>query len=101
MFDFGATHSFIFSTFVKLSRLAVRILNVGLLVATPIGKTIVCKCVVCGFLLSICGKIFPTNLVVFAMFGYDVILGMDWLAKHYANIDCTRKQVTLRLWGDP
>jgi hypothetical protein len=100
LFDSGATHSFISSTFVRLSRLAVRPLDVGLAVATPVGKTVVCKSAVCGCPLSICGKILPANLVVFAMFGYDVILGMDWLAKHHANIDCARKRVTLRPWGD-
>jgi hypothetical protein len=46
------------------------------------------------------GKILPVNLVVFAMFDYDVILGMDWLTKHHANIDYARKRVTLRPWGD-
>jgi hypothetical protein len=91
LFDSGATHSFISSTFVRLSRLAVRPLDVGLAVATPVGKTVVCKSAVCRCPLSICGEILPANLVVFAMFGYDVILGMDWLAKHHANIDCARR----------
>jgi len=27
--------------------------------------------------------------------GYDVILGMDWLAKHKETIDCERKLLTL------
>ena len=27
--------------------------------------------------------------------GYDVILGMDWLAKHKATIDCEQKLLTL------
>lgn len=74
LFDSGATHPFISSTFVRLSRLTVRPLDVSLAVATPIGKTIVCKSAVCGCPLNICGKILPTNLVFFAMFGYDVIL---------------------------
>jgi hypothetical protein len=34
------------------------------------------------------------------MFSYDVILRMDWLTKHSAVIDCTRKQVMLTLWGE-
>lgn len=50
--------------------------------------------------MSIYEKIIPGNLVVFAMYEYDVILGIDWLAKHYANIDCAWKQVTLRPWED-
>jgi hypothetical protein len=37
-----------------------------------------------------------TNLVVFKMLGYDFILGMDWLSKHHASIDCRRKEITFR-----
>jgi hypothetical protein len=27
------------------------------------------------------------------MLGFDIILGMDWLSKYYANIDCRKKEV--------
>jgi hypothetical protein len=30
------------------------------------------------------------------MVGFDVILGMDWLLKHYAIIDCRGKVVAFR-----
>jgi hypothetical protein len=30
------------------------------------------------------------------MLSYDVILGMDWLSKHHASIDCRRKEITFR-----
>ncbi|KAI5324710.1 hypothetical protein L3X38_033783 [Prunus dulcis] len=35
------------------------------------------------------------------MVGLDVILGMDWLAKHHASVDCFRKEVVLRSPGCP
>lgn len=31
------------------------------------------------------------------MLDYDVTLGMDWLSKHDANIDCRKKEITFRL----
>ena len=34
------------------------------------------------------------------MFSYNVILGMDWLTKYSAVIDCAWKQVTLMPWGE-
>jgi hypothetical protein len=77
LFDSRATHSFISSTFVKMCILVVRPLDVGLTVATLVGKTVVCKSAVCRCPLSICGKILLTNSIVFLMYGYDVILGMD------------------------
>jgi hypothetical protein len=73
--------------FVRLSRLVVRTLELGLAVTTPVGKTVVCKRVVCECPVSFCGRVLPTNIVVLLTFSYDVILEMDWLTKHSAIID--------------
>ena len=100
LFDSGATYSFIFIVFVRLSKLVVRTLEPGLAVTTPIGKTMVCGRAICECPISICGRVLPTNLVVLPMFSYNVILEMDWLAKYSAVIDCARKQVTLTPWGE-
>jgi hypothetical protein len=59
-----------------------------------------CKRVVCECPVSICGRVLPANLVVLPMFSYNVILGMDWLARHLAVINCARKQVTLMPCGE-
>ena len=77
-----------------------RTLEPSLAVTTPAGKTVVCKRVVCECPISICGRVLPTNLVVLPMFSYDVILGMDWLMRHSAVIDCAWKQVMLMRWGE-
>jgi len=36
---------------------------------------------------------------VFKSLGYDVILGMDWLSKYYASINCREKVVVFQLPG--
>jgi hypothetical protein len=100
LFDLRATHSFISIVFVRLSKLVVKTLEPGLAVTTLVGKTMVCKHVVCECPVSICGRVFPANLVVLPMFSYNVILKMDWLTKQLAVIDCARKQVTLMPWGE-
>jgi hypothetical protein len=100
LFDLGATQSFISIVFVRLSRLVVRTLEPGLTITTPIGKTVVCKRVVCECPVSICGRVLPANLVVLSMFSYDIILEMDWLTEHSAVIDCAQKQVMLMLWRE-
>jgi hypothetical protein len=41
LFDSGATHSFVSIVFVRLSRLVVRTLELGLAVTTSVGKTVV------------------------------------------------------------
>jgi hypothetical protein len=86
--------------FIRLSRLVVRTLEPGLTITAPVGKTVVCKRVVCECRVSNCGRVLPTNLVVLPMFSYDVILKMDWLVRHSAIIDCALKQVTLTPWGE-
>ena len=75
-----------------------RTLEPSLAVTTPVEKTVVCKHVVYECPVSICGKALPTNLVVLPIFSYDIILGMDWLTRHSAVIDCARKQVMLTPW---
>jgi hypothetical protein len=100
LFDSGATHSFVSVVFVRLSRLVVKTLELGLAITTPVGKTVVCKRVVCECPVSICGRVLLANLVVLPMFSYDVILGMDWLTRHLAIIDCVLKQVTHTPWGE-
>jgi hypothetical protein len=100
LFDPGATHSFVSIVFIRLSSLVMRILEPGLAVTTPVGKSVVYKRVVCECPVSICGRVLPINLVVLPMFSYDVILRMDWLTRHSTIIDCILKQVTLTPWGE-
>jgi hypothetical protein len=45
--------------------------------------------------IMIKGRIFLANLIVLDMHDFDIILGMDWLAKNHAVIDCHKKKVTL------
>ena len=80
LFDLGATHSFVSVVFVRLFRLVVRTLEFGLAITTPVGKTVIYKRVVCECLVSICGRVLPANLVVFAMFSYNVMtLFSGWI----------------------
>ena len=39
----------------------------------------------------------PADLVVLAMNNFDVIFGMDWLAKYRAYLDCFRKIITFKV----
>ena len=36
------------------------------------------------------------DLIPLSMSHFDVIIGMDWLYKHNAKIDCTQKQITFK-----
>ena len=39
------------------------------------------------------------DLVVLDMRDFDVVLGMDWLSRHRATIDCYKKEVKLNRPG--
>jgi hypothetical protein len=45
--------------------------------------------------LKIWGVDFVANLIVLESKDIDVILGMDWLSKHKALIDCAKKSIKL------
>ena len=50
--------------------------------------------------IEILGHRFRANLIPFKLGEFDVILGMDGLSEHDAQIDCKRKKVTLRIYED-
>jgi hypothetical protein len=100
LFDLGDIHSFVSSMFIKLSRISIKTLEVGLAVATLLGKTVTCSRVARGCLIIINERILLANLVVLPLHGYNIILGMDWLAKHFASIDCAQKLVMLKPLGE-
>ncbi|XP_057975280.1 uncharacterized protein LOC131162691 [Malania oleifera] len=91
-FDSKATHSFVSCEFVKLCGLGFQLLDYELVEATPYGSVVGCGKVVCDFLVEIQGRVLPVDLVVYDMYGFDIILGMDWLSASYANIDCHRRE---------
>ena len=41
-----------------------------------------------------------TNLVLLDVIYFNVILGMDWLAQHYATLDYREKEVIFRIPND-
>ena len=45
--------------------------------------------------VSIQGKVFPVDLVCVNLKNHEVILGMDWLGKYRATLDCHRGRVQL------
>jgi len=46
--------------------------------------------------LSIDQEVFEADLIQLDLLEFDIILGMDWLSKHGATIDCQKQKVTLK-----
>jgi len=91
LFDAGATHSFIDSATAK--RLACHLdeMNVQLCVMTPVGSVYQAEYIVRKCPIVIQGRTLSADLVLLGIRGSDVILGMDWLTKYKATIDCEWK----------
>ena len=46
------------------------------------------------------GRELLADLILLDIINFDVILGMDWLARHYATLDCREKVVIFRILND-
>jgi hypothetical protein len=94
LFDSGASHSFICSSFVEKYKIPTVLLKTPLFTRTPggdINYQLGCPRV----RINLSGVEFLADLVVLKSGGIDVILGMDWLSRHNGFIGCTDKVVHL------
>jgi len=95
LFDAGATHSFISPTIAAQMTCVLEELDVCLCVTTPIGSTYQSELVAQNYMIMIQDRLFLAVLILLGIHGYDVILGMDWLTRYRASVDCKRKTLTL------
>ena len=96
LIDTGATKSFVSTQFVNNNKLQVEKLPETLYVETANEEVLMADSIVnkCPILINECQlfvDLIPINLKEF-----DAIIGMDWLHKHEACINCQRKLVTIK-----
>ena len=68
-------------------------------VSLPTGDPLFLDRVVRDSRVLIGGQEFPADLVALDMRDFDVVLGMDWLSRHRATLDCYKKEVKLHWLG--
>jgi hypothetical protein len=81
LFDSGASHSFISSSFVVKHQLSITNMKHTMLVSSPGGEMRI-KHICHAIIITIRGVDFLANLIVLDSKGIDIILGMDWLRKY-------------------
>ncbi|XP_031394177.1 uncharacterized protein LOC116205681 [Punica granatum] len=69
--------------------------------ATPIGESVVVGEVYRSCRLQLGDKEMLVDLIPLSIWDFDVILGMDWLASHYASVECYKKEVIFRIPNEP
>jgi hypothetical protein len=94
LFDSGASHSFVSSSFVAKHSLPIATMKHTMLVSSP-GGEMRTKHICPAVSNTIRGVDFPSNLILLDSKGIDIILGMDWLSKYNGVIQCARKAVKL------
>ena len=100
LFYSGASHSFISSACASSLGLRPKSLTSSICINTPLGSAaLLTQC--CTAIISLhhdCHM--EDDFVLMDMGSYDLILGMDWLSKYHAIIDCYAKKVTAYHWGE-
>src|SRR3954467_15789571 len=94
LFDSGASHSFLSQAFAQMHGISFEGLFVPLLVQSP-GSRWCSTMVSHGNLIEVAFQLFPTSLIALKSTDIDIILGMDWLTRYQAILDCTTKSMTL------
>ncbi|GJX99329.1 putative reverse transcriptase domain-containing protein [Tanacetum coccineum] len=95
LFDTGADRSFVSTTFSTLLDIVPNTLDHGYNVELADGRIIGVNTILMGCTLNFRNHPFNINLMPVEMGSFDVIIGMDWLSKYSAVIDCAKKIVRI------
>ncbi|GJX81667.1 putative reverse transcriptase domain-containing protein [Tanacetum coccineum] len=95
LFDSGADRSFVSNTFSALLDITPSALDVSYAVELADGRTSETNTVLRGCTLGLLGHPFNIDLMPIDLGSFDVIIGMDWLAKNHAVIVCDEKIVRI------
>ncbi|GKA30440.1 putative reverse transcriptase domain-containing protein [Tanacetum coccineum] len=93
LFDSGADRSFVSNTFSTLLDIIPYALDVSYAVELADGRTSETNTVLRGCTLGLLGHLFNIDLMPIDLGSFDVIIGIDWLAKNHAVIDIDEKIV--------
>ncbi|GKC81583.1 putative reverse transcriptase domain-containing protein, partial [Tanacetum coccineum] len=99
LFDSGADRSFVSSTFSALLDVAPSTLDTSYVVELADGRISETNVVLRGCTLGLLGHLFDIDLMPVELGSFDVIIGIDWLAKYHTLIICDEKVVRIP-YGD-
>ncbi|KAI3808712.1 hypothetical protein L1987_24670 [Smallanthus sonchifolius] len=96
LFDSGASKSFISNAFSRKLDCTINTIVKAFSVQTVVGKNSTVFQVTEDCIIEIEGHKFPSRLFLLTLGGFDIVLGMDWLAANEAQIICKRKRIHLK-----
>ena len=75
---------------------SVELLAYDLLVTSLLRHSVRVNCVYKNCPLLVHNREFSVDIIVVPFHEFDLILGMDWLSKHQAIVDCDKKIVLIK-----
>ena len=96
LIDPGSTHSYICIEQLSDKLPSVEPLAYDMLVTNPLGHSVRVNRVYKNCPLTIHDREFSMGLIALPFHEFDFILGMDWLSKHRAIVDCDKKTILLK-----
>ena len=96
LIDPGSTHSYVCMEHVFDKVPAMEKLAYDMLVTSPLGYSVSVNSVYRNCPIVIQAREFLADLITLPFREFDLILGMDWLTKHRAMVDCGQRTVVLR-----
>ena len=100
LIDPESTHSYVCTDIPNLGNLSRSETEYDILVTNPLGHSVIVNKVYRDCPIKIQKYEFLGDLIELSFREFDVILGMDWLSRHRAIVDCRMKRVTLRTPND-
>ncbi|GJT24103.1 putative reverse transcriptase domain-containing protein [Tanacetum coccineum] len=95
LFDSGADRSFVSSTFSALLDVSPSTLDTSYVVELADGRNFETNIFLKGCTLGLLGHPFDIDLMPIELGSFDVIIGMDWMAKNHVVIICDEKVVRI------
>ena len=96
LIDPGSTHSYLCIKQLSDKLPPVEPLAYDMLVTSPLGHSVRVNRLYKNYPLMVHDREFLVDLIAIPFHEFDLILGMDWLFKHWAIVDCDKKTVLLK-----
>ncbi|GJX18144.1 putative reverse transcriptase domain-containing protein [Tanacetum coccineum] len=100
LFDTGADRSFVSYAFSKYIDIPPTTLDTNYNVELADGKSLTTNTILRGCTLNLQNHLFDIDLLSIELGSFDVIVGMDWMAEHRAEVVCYEKYIRVPYRND-
>ncbi|GJT04027.1 reverse transcriptase domain-containing protein [Tanacetum coccineum] len=100
LFDTGADRSFVSYAFSKYIDIHPTTLDTNYSVELADGKSLTTNTILRGCTLNLQNHLFKIDLLPIELGSFDVIVGMDWMAEHRAEVMCYEKYIRVPYGND-